>query len=76
MKGADATGVNTTPKFKFLREVDQNRDSDGGRYTMRLSNETILDLVRKKGVVPEDLPPGLDLPTGDESLMPRVGEID
>ena len=43
---------------------------------MKLSNTTILDIMREHDVVPENLPPSLDWPIGDGPVIPGVGEID
>ena len=42
---------------------------------MAISTAEILDVMREHGVVPEELPPGLDLPTGDGPGLPGVGEV-
>jgi hypothetical protein len=43
---------------------------------MAISTAEILDVMREHGVVPEELPPGLDLPTGDGPGLPGVGEVE
>lgn len=43
---------------------------------MAITTTDILNVMREHGVVPGDLPPGLDFPTGDGPGMPGVGEIE
>jgi predicted RNA binding protein YcfA (HicA-like mRNA interferase family) len=43
---------------------------------MAISTAEILDVMREHGVVPEELPPGLDLPRGDGPSLPGVGEVE
>lgn len=43
---------------------------------MTITTSEILDVMRKHGVVPDDPPEGLDLPTGDGPGVPGVGEVE
>jgi hypothetical protein len=43
---------------------------------MALKTVEILDVMREHGVVPDEPPPSLDLPTGDGPSLPGVGEVE
>jgi hypothetical protein len=42
---------------------------------MAITTSEILDVMREHGVVPDEPPPGLDLPKGEGPGLPGVGEI-
>ena len=43
---------------------------------MAISTSEILDILRARDIVPEELPEGVDLPTTTEQDFPEIGEID